>query len=125
MMIFRQLTGIGDWTFGKGIYSYATQNNAIALDIQTALLSWKGNCFWSLGDFVDWIARLDYNQEANLNTELQAVILARTGVVRINSFTMSLDPNTRKFSATYNIDTIYSTNVQNTIALAAGVPQGS
>lgn len=124
-MIFRQLTGIGDWTFGRGIYSYATAADAVALNIQTRLLSWKGDCFFALEDFVDWLGRLDKGQEDNLNAELQAVILASFGVVAINSFSADLDRNTRKYTVTYNVSTIYSTSVQNKLDLVAGLPPGS
>lgn len=124
-MIFRQLTGIGDWTFGKGVHGYATAGDAIALNVQTRLLSWKGDCFFSLEDFVDWLGRLDKGQEDNLNAELQAVILASFGVVAINSFSASLDRNTRKYTVTYNISTIFSSSVLNKLDLVAGLPQGS
>lgn len=124
-MIFRQLTGIGDWTFGQGIYSYAINDSAIALNIKTRLLSWKGDCFFSLNDFVDWLSRLDKGQETNLGNELQAVILASFGVVSINSFVANLNRQTRKYTVTYNISTIYSTSVQNSLDLAVGLPQGS
>ena len=124
-MIFRQLTGIGDWTFGKGIYSYATGADAVALNIQTRLLSWKGDCFFALDDCVDWLGRLDKGQENNLNNELQQVILASFGVVAINSFAGSLDRKTRKYTVTYNVSTIYSTSVQNKLDLVAGLPPGS
>ena len=124
-MIFRSLTGIGDWNFGKGIYSYATGANAIALDIQTRLLSWKGDCFFSLNDFVDWLSRLDKGQEDNLNNELQSVILSAYGVISINSFVGVLNRQTRQYTVTYNISTIYSSSVQNTLNLSAGLPPGS
>lgn len=124
-MIFRQLTGIGDWTMGRGIATYATGANAIALNIQTRLLSWKGDCFFSLNDFVDWLGRLDRNQMDNLNAELQGVILASYGVIQINSFVGNFNPQTRAYMITYNISTIYSSSVQNTLNLRAGLPIGS
>ena len=124
-MIFRQLTGIGDWTFGRGIYSYATAENAIALNIQTRLLSWKTDCFWAQTDFVDWLGRLDKGQETNLLNELQSVLLASFGVIGINSFVADLNRQTRKFTVTYNISTIYSQSFLNSLDLAAGLPTGS
>jgi len=124
-MIFRQLTALGDWTFGQGIAGYATAENAINLNIQTALQSWKGDCFFALNDFVDWMNRLDKNQFTNLENELKSVILQCFGVVAINSFTSSYNPTTRNFRITYNIQTIYSPSVINTLNLAAGLPAGS
>lgn len=124
-MIFRQLTASGDWTFGKGINGYATQQDAIGLNIKTRLLSWRGDCFFSLNDFVDWIARLDKGQMANLTAELQTVILQSVGVVAINSFTATLNDVSRFYQAVYNIQTIYSPSFQDTLTLAAGLPVGS
>lgn len=124
-MIFRQLTSLGDWTFGKGISGYATDEAAVELNIRTRLLSWKGDCFFSLDDFVDWLGRLDKGQEANLNRELQTVILQSFGVVGINSFTASLDRDTRHYLVTYDISTIFGSSFINTLNLAAGVPTGS
>ena len=124
-MIFRQLTGIGDWIYGQGVSGYATQNNAIGLNIKTRLLSWKGDCFFSLGDWVDWLSRLDKGQKDNLTHELYTVILKSYGVVKINSFTVVLDDTTRHYTATYNVETIFSPSFINTLDLAAGAPVGS
>lgn len=124
-MIFRQLNAAGDWTFGRGINNYATAEAAIGLNIKTRLLSWKGDCFFALNDFVDWIARLDKGQQNNLTTELKTVILQSYGVVAINSFTVTLNNVTRIYQATFNIQTIYSSSFQDTLILAAGLPVGS
>lgn len=124
-MIFRQLTALGDWTFGKGVAGYATNEDAIDLNIKTRLLSWKGNCFFAAEDHVDWLSRLDKGQEDNLNRELQGVILRSFGVVAINSFTAVLDHALRIYRVTYNISTIFGASFQNTLDLAAGLPTGS
>lgn len=124
-MIFRQITALGDWTFGKGIAGYAFDEAAIELNIRTRLQSWKGNCFFSLNDWVDWLGRLDKGQESNLNRELQTVILQSFGVVAINSFTATLDRNTRHYQVTYNISTIFGVTFTNTLNLDAGLPTGS
>jgi hypothetical protein len=121
-MIFRQLTSLGDFTFGQGISGYATLNNAIGLNIRTRLLSWKGDCFFSLGDWVDWIGRLDKGQQDNLAQELQGVILQSYGVTAITSFTGALNDMTRNYTATYQVTTIFSQSFTDTINLAAGAP---
>lgn len=124
-MIFRQLTALGDWTFGKGINGYARDEAAIELNIKTRLLSWKGDCFFALDDWVDWLSRLDKNQVTNLNNELKLVILQSFGVVSVNSFFGVLNPLTRFYDVTFNIDTIFGKNFLNKLALEAGVPTGS
>lgn len=124
-MIFRQITAINDWTFGKGVSGYATAEAAIELNIRTRLQSWKGNCFFGLDDFVDWLGRLDKGQQINLNNELKNVILQSFGVIGVNSIVGSLNDDTRHYSVTYDIQTIYGTSFINTLNLAAGVSAGS
>lgn len=124
-MIFRQITSQGDWTFGKGISGYAINEAAVELNIRTRLLSWKGNCFFALNDWVDWLGRLDKGQEDNLNRELQNVILQSFGVVAVNSFTGSLNRLTRSYQVTFDIATIFGQSFINTLDLAAGIPAGS
>ncbi len=124
-MIFRQITSDGDWTFGKGIAGYAVDEAAIELNVRTRLLSWKGNWFKGLNDFVDWINRLDRGQETNLDRELQIVILQSFGVVGVNSIKVDLNRNTRLITLTYNMATIFGPSFINTLNLAAGMPTGS
>lgn len=124
-MIFRQITSLGDWTFGQGINGYATSEAAIELNIRTRLLSWRGNCFFALNDWVDWLSRLDKGQENNLNQELKNVILQSFGVVAVNSFSGSLNRLTRAYVVTFNIATIFGQTFTSTLNLAAGIPAGS
>lgn len=124
-MIFRQITALGDWTFGKGISGYARDEQAIELNIRTRLLSWKGDCFFALDDWVDWLGRLDKGQETNLKNELKNVILQSFGVVAVNSIIGELNHKTRSFRVTYNIGTIFGTSFVNTLDLTAGVSPGS
>lgn len=124
-MIFRELTALGDWTFGRGVSGYATGEQAVELNIKTRLLSWKGDCFFAANDFVDWLARLDRNQETNLKNELKAVILASYGVVSVNSIDGVLDHATRNYHVLYNITTIFGTSFTNALDVSAGVPTGS
>ena len=124
-MIFRQLTASNDWTFGKGVSGYATAESAVELNIKTRLQSWKGNCFFALDEWVDWLGRLDKGQQKNLENELRQVILGSFGVVSVNSLISDLDRNTRHILLTYNISTIFGTTFINTLDLQAGDPQGS
>jgi hypothetical protein len=124
-MIFRQLTSLGDWTFGKGAAGYATAEAAIELNIKTRLLSWKGDCFFALDDFVDWYGRLDKGQKTNLDFELQAVIIASYGVVAINSYQGALNDATRAYQGIANIATIYGQSFINKLNLTAGLSPGS
>lgn len=119
-MIFRQITALGDWTFGKGITGYAVDEAAIELNIVTRLRSWKNDCFFAMGDFVDWQARLDKGQETNLLNELRSVILQSFGVVAVNSFSSVLDRNSRKCTVRFSIMTIFSPSFTSSLILGTG-----
>jgi len=123
-MIFRQLTSAGDWTFGKGKAGYAVEEQAIELNIKTRLQSWKGDCFFALGDFVDWLGRLDKGQETNLLNELKSIILQSYGVVSVDSMTSVLDRTTRNCLVTYRISTVFSQSFERTLTLTAGLQVG-
>jgi hypothetical protein len=122
-MIFRNLTSSGDWTFGSGTGNYLSGNPAIGLNIKTRLLSWLNNCFFDMTAGINWPTRLGgKNQQLLLELDLRRIILQSFGVTSLNSFSYSLV--VRSFSATFNIDTIFSAAYQNTINQDFGV-QGS
>ncbi len=119
-MIFRNLDANHDWQFGKGVNDYATGNNAIALNIQTRILSWVGDCFFALTEGVDWLNRLgSKNQRALLEADLRRIILQSEGVTGINSFAIVFNSDGRTFTATYSINTIYSQAYINSIKTGA------
>ena len=111
-MIIRSIDATNDWTFGKGLGNYSTQESAIEENIQTRLLSWVGDCFFALPDGVDWKNRLDVGQQDLILDEIKTVILQSYGVVAVNSVTGVFNGATRLFSITYNIDTIFSSSFQ-------------
>lgn len=119
-MIFRQITMDGDWTFGKGIANYAQNEQAINLNIKTALLSWVGDCFFDLQFGIDWVRLLDTGQDKNLQAALQTLILQLYGVVGVETVSANLDPATRRLSVSYTATTIFSQNFQNQLSLLVG-----
>lgn len=121
-MIFRLLDANGDWVFGQGLGSYASGNQAIALNIKTRILSWLNNCFFDLGAGIDWASRLDRGQEQNLLNDLQAMISQSDGVVAINSVSANLNRSSRRLSVDYDISTIYTQSFTQTLEAAVGLP---
>lgn len=120
-MIIRKLDGNHDWTFGKGLNSYAVEEKALEENIQTRVLSWVGDCFFALQEGVDWRSRLDIGQQKELVEEIKSVILQSEGVVGVNSIELVFDGTTRLATITYNIQTIYSRDFQSVIKQLAGV----
>jgi hypothetical protein len=120
-MRFRGLDSNGDWMLGQGLGSYARDAAALALDIDTRIRCWYGNCPFDPQFGVDWLNRMDKLQRDNLLIELQRMILQTNGVVRINQVTYDHNTVTRELSVTYDIQTIYSASFRATVAALAGV----
>lgn len=99
----------GDWTFGRGAGDYLRENQAVAQDIQTALLSFLGDCFWDLGAGVDWLNLLGAGSPVRLKLAISSVILNRPNVTRLNQLDVTVDPQTRKVLLQYSADTVFST----------------
>lgn len=114
-MIFRALDSKGDWQFGAGLQSYFVDGDAINADIATALRVFLGECWFALNAGVDWWNLIGSKDEQGIILQCRTVIAGRYGVVRINSVTASLI--NRKLHLTYNVDTIFSQNVVNTVIL--------
>ena len=119
-MIFRALSSLGDWSFGNGKSSYAIDEQAIEHNLKTRILSWKNDCFFDYEAGIDWTARLDKLQRAQLISDLKSLIIQTYGVVNIESVTVTDDPLTRGSIMTYTIDTIFSSSFTRAVSLAAG-----
>lgn len=118
-MIFRNLTELGDWTFGRGKQDFTSRNRAVGLNIQTRLNSWVGDCFFDQNAGIDWLNRLgSKNQKAILELDLRRVILETDGVTDILSFdTIYTD---REFTASYTVKTIYTGQISSTLYSVTG-----
>ncbi len=119
-MIFRQLTSGNDWTFGAGLSNYATGVQAINLNVQTSVLMWQGDCFFSLPGWINWKGRMNVGQKKNLNTDLQTLLSKCYGVMGVVSASAEVNATTRNFSAQYVINTVYSQQVENQVQILSG-----
>ena len=108
-MIFRSLDGNEDWQFGQGLQSYAYQNNAIALNIQTSILSFFKDCWFAPQVGIDWLRLLgSKSTQQEIQLTVQGVILQCYGVTAVNSVVANV--NGRNLTVTYNINTIFTAN---------------
>lgn len=117
-MSFRALDSTGDWQFGAGLQSYFVDERAINADIATALKVFLGECFFALDAGVDWWNLIGGKDEQGIILQCRTVISQREGVVRINSVVANLDRATRKMSVMYNVDTIYSQSISNSVTVS-------
>ena len=113
-MIFRSLDSLGDWNFGKGLESYAINDQAIAFNIQTSILSFYKDCWFDPAAGIDWLRLLGSNAtQQEIQLTVRGVILQCYGVTQVNSVVALV--NDRSLTVTYNINTIFSQNVSNIV----------
>lgn len=117
-MIFRALDQDNDWMFGKGKQSYFTESQAIAANIKTGILSYFGDCFFDQYAGINWPRLLGGKKTATeIKLTVRAVILKSYGVLKINRLDVVENRLTRSLSITYDIDTIYTENLSQTVGV--------
>jgi hypothetical protein len=127
-MTFRALTPTGDWIFGNGLGAYASQQQAIALNIQTSVLMWAGDCFFALNGnglvpWINWLGLMNTGNQARLNAALQTLLSGCYGVMSVQSAVVNVNRFTRQFTASYTVTTIYSQQVTNVVQILSGQQQ--
>ena len=113
-MSFRNLDGNHDWVFGSGRNDYVTENQEIALNIKTRILSFLGDCFFAINEGIDWFNLLDYRYQNRLELAVQETIKNTPGVTGINDIQVLLGAN-RKITIQYDIQTVFSANYEDEI----------
>ena len=106
-MIIRNLTAQNDWTFGSGIQNYKRDLDALKLNIETRLQSWKGDCFFAPLEGVDYNNYLDVGTKNFFDSDVKRVILQSEGVMKIISYESVLDREARILTASCTIVTIF------------------
>jgi hypothetical protein len=115
-MIFRSLDTQGDWNFGKGKQDMLYLVDAIKANIKTRILSWVGDCFFSMESGIDWYNRMGQTgQRELLESDLRRIITQSEGVTGITSFDSTLID--RSFSVSFSVDTVYSKSFTDTLVI--------
>lgn len=105
--MFRNLDTNGDWQFGNGIGSYVIDEQEIAINLETRIMSFLGDCFFATDEGIDWWNLLDYRYQDRLESAVQEVVKNTPGVTAINSVDVLVGAD-RKIKIQYDIQTIYS-----------------
>jgi len=110
MAIMRGLDSNGDWLFGKGPNDYVKDATgspqATALDIQTRLLSFLGDCFFALSQGIDYFSYFGENSPVSLNLAVSNTILNTNNVTGILQLYAKLNAS-RQISIGYQVNTVY------------------
>lgn len=115
-MKIRAIDSVGDWKFGKGLSSYNIENAAIAENVATRIKSWINDCWFDADAGLDWARLLGSRGTAEeIALSVRATILESYGVLKCNSIEPKIEG--RKMTLTFNIDTIYSQDVDGEVAI--------
>lgn len=107
-MIVRSIDATNDWNFGKGRNSYVSNIDAVAQMIKTRLQSFLGDCFFALGEGIDWF-NLNGNKDLEeIKINVSATILNTPEVISANEVNVSLGQN-RNLLIQYSVNTNYGT----------------
>ncbi|MEX5443420.1 hypothetical protein WCE14_08635 [Acinetobacter schindleri] len=108
-MRYRKQDGNGDYTFGSGLNDFHIDSvEAVAQAIDTKLKLWMGEWFADVSDGTGWSQAILGKQSSNLyELTLRQRVLETPGVISVQDFQSSLDPNTRKLTVNMVVSTVY------------------
>ena len=108
-MRYRKLDDNGDHSFGSSENNfYINSPDAIRQSILTRLRLWLGEWFADTSDGTGWNQTILGKQSQGLyELTLRQRVLETPGVVTIDTFESTLDPQTRRLSVVMSVNTIY------------------
>lgn len=107
-MIVSALDKDDDWTLGRGRNNYITGGAAIAQKVKCRVRSFKNDNPLNMDDNIDWIYLLsEKNTEQETLREIERVVLATDGVMRIIELSMTVNKKTRKQVVELRIETVF------------------
>lgn len=112
-MRVRRLDANHDMTFGRGLGNIAKEAEAVAQRVKTRLYLLQGEWFLDTDAGVPYLQKIatkpvDLNYAESI---LKQTILETEGVDSISNWSASLNRDTRRFSITCTVSTIYGSTV--------------
>ena len=97
-----------DWAFGRGLSDYAVGSEAIYQSVKMILLSVKNDWFLDLEHGIDWFDYWRKNPNMlKMEMDVKTNVLNVYGVVKIDTYDVSIDPETRKSIITLGYTDIF------------------
>jgi len=103
----RAIDGAGDWIWGIGPGAYKLRAQALDQQIQCAILSFLGDCFYDVNFGINWWTLLGTSNQAALNLAVKAQILNVPGVTGINQLSAVYNSRSRRLALQYQVQTVY------------------
>ena len=108
-MKYRRLSPSGDYLFGFGNTSFATDLEAVRQAIQTKLKLFQGEYWEDLNDGLPFFQQIaGISDKSTIDMVIRTRILETPHVTGILSFVSTLD-SARKYKATVSVETDYGT----------------
>ena len=103
------LSPSGDYTFGNGqLNFYQDSPQAVGQLVQTRILLWLGEWFLDINEGTPFMQGILGKKSLDVaNATIKSRILGTQGVTGITNITSSVNPSTRVFTFSADIDTIY------------------
>lgn len=80
--------------------------DGVAQAVATRLRLWTGSWFLNTAEGTDWSHKILANNTAlSRDAELRQRVLNTPGATQLNNYSSSVNPNTRAFSASFQVDT--------------------
>jgi len=115
-MIFRSLDSNKDWRFGGGKSSYTKTGEAIRLNLETTIKTFKGECFFDQNRGLPWFDLINITDKAAVVLYIKSIMIKLYGVTKVNALEYTVDIN-RVFTIKYDISTLYETNLLGTVVI--------
>lgn len=108
-MRYRKLSLTGDYTFGSGQLDFLRDTpETVAQAVKTSLLLWVGEWYLNIEEGTPYMQGILGKHDQELaEITLQDRITQVQGVTGIESFSASLDRETRRMSVSATINTLY------------------
>lgn len=108
-MKYRRLDANGDYSFGNGDFNFHLNTpDAVAQAVVTRLKLWAGEWFLNIDEGTPYQAGgLGTNKAQTIDPMIRERILNTQGVLSITNYSSSFNPDTRAFSCSVSIDTVY------------------
>lgn len=108
-MRYRKLSDTGDYVFGSGeLDFYIDEPAAVAQLVETNLLLWLGEWYLDIEAGVPYLQGvLGKHSLESANSVIRQAILETQGVLNIESLDSSINQDTRLYTVTATINTIY------------------
>lgn len=108
-MRYRKLSPTGDYTWGNNALDfYIDVPEAVAQAVKTRLLLWFGEWFLDIEEGTPYMQGvIGKHSQATADSTIQSRIAGTESLTGIPSFTSTIDSDTREYSASATIDTLY------------------